>query len=86
MRASIREEMGRYPVFSCSNVDSYIDESDLFRDEEIKKYARSNAPFQKKNQTIISIYGTLPLIQIASTPTTPTIPSTPSPNKSKTNH
>lgn len=60
MRASIREEMGRYPVFSCSNVDSYIDESDLFRDEEIKKYARSNAPFQKKNQTIISIYGTPP--------------------------
>ena len=38
MRPNIREEMNRYPVFSCANVDSYIDESELFKDEEIKKY------------------------------------------------
>ena len=62
MRANIKEEMGRYPVFSCSNMNEYIDESELFRDEEIKKYARKNMPLEKKNQTIVSIYGTENLI------------------------
>ena len=32
MRKNIREEMNRYPVFSCSQVDAYIDESELFKD------------------------------------------------------
>ena len=59
MRRNIREEMGRYPVFSCGQPDAYIDESELFRDEEIKKCSGyNNAPLERKNQTIVSIYGT----------------------------
>ena len=57
MQGSIREQMNRYPVFSCANVDTYIDESELFRDEEIKKCSRNNLPLSRKNQTIVSIYG-----------------------------
>lgn len=55
--------MNRYPVFSCNEM-SYIDESDLFKDEEIhskNKKINQNQNFisqnKKKNQTIISIYG-----------------------------
>lgn len=32
MQDEIREQMNRYPVFSCNEM-SYIDESDLFKDE-----------------------------------------------------
>ena len=55
--------MNRYPVFSC-NTDAYIDESDLFRDEEMKMANRNYTLKSRndyKNQTIVSIYGTRPL-------------------------
>ena len=58
--------MSRYPVFSYHDIN-YIDESELFKDEDIQKQSRKNV-FQsqhsqsqkKKNQTIVNIYGTLP--------------------------
>lgn len=54
--------MSRYPVFSCQP-DPYIDESEMFKDEEIKNSKQKSivshlAKNDLRSQTIINIYGT----------------------------
>ena len=63
---SEREETSRYPVFIYGDYGNY-DESDLFKDEGLKGSRRRNvfAPNltqsqKRKNQTIVTIYGTYP--------------------------
>ena len=62
MNNEIKEQMNRYPVFSCNDM-TFTDESDLFRDEQIHSKTKKSihqsylSHHKKKNQTIISIYG-----------------------------